>query len=410
MEGAGSVLCRRIGGKQDPASRGIMSGRAVVILCVIVLARLALGVQFQSAGSVAPDLIRAFDLDNAGLGLLVGVFWLPGVVLTLPSGLLAQRLGDRPVVLGGLVLMAAGAVLSGLASTAFGFGLGRVVSGTGIAVVMAPLMKVLADWFTGPLLYRTLSLFIVAWPVGIAATQASLGWLAAATGDWRAALWADVGFTLLATVVFAVLYRASPALAGAPVGAERMTGREVWLTCLAGAGWMTINAAYFVALTFAPLLLVERGQATPAAAGVAVSLMSWVFLIGLPLGGVLVSRLRVPTAWAAGAFALSALAALALVLDAPPVPALVVHGLAFALAVPVISAQPLHALRPGTRAAGLGLYYVWYYVGAAAMPPIAGILKDDAGPVMPILFVIALIMATIAIMVWFALERRRPAV
>jgi predicted MFS family arabinose efflux permease len=136
-----------------------------------------------------------------------------------------------------------------------------------------------------------------------------------------------------------------------------------------------------------------------------------VFLIGLPLGGVLASRLRVPTAWACGSFAVSAVAAAVLVLAEMPVPALIVHGLTFALAVPVLSAQPLQALRPATRGAGLALYYVWYYVGAAAMPPIAGVLKDGHGPAMPILFAISLIVVTIAIMVWFALERRRrPAI
>src|SRR5258708_27289648 len=224
---------------------GVMPRRAVVILGVIVLARLALGVQFQSAGSVAPDLIRVFGLDNAGLGTIVGLFWLPGLLLTVPAGLLARRLGDRRVVLAGLGLMLAGAALSAVASGVLAFALGRLLSGAGIAVVMAPLMKMLADWFTGPRLYTALSLFIVAWPVGIAATQASLAWLVASTGDWRSALYADLGFTLFAALAFALIYRAPPTVAGAAAAAARLSGREIWLVCLAGAGWMSINAAYF---------------------------------------------------------------------------------------------------------------------------------------------------------------------
>jgi hypothetical protein len=70
----------------------------------------------------------------------------------------------------------------------------------------------------------------------------------------------------VATVAFALVYRA-PAAAGASAEHVRLSGRELWLVCLAGAGWMAINAAYFVTITFAPLLLVERGQATPATAG-----------------------------------------------------------------------------------------------------------------------------------------------
>ncbi len=56
------------------------------MLAMLVLARLALAFQFQSAGSVAPWLAGPFGIAYAGTGLLVGIFMLPGVVLSLPAG------------------------------------------------------------------------------------------------------------------------------------------------------------------------------------------------------------------------------------------------------------------------------------------------------------------------------------
>ena len=63
-----------------------MSDNRWFILAVLFVARLALGYQFQSAGSVAPFLIRDLGIDYAQIGLLVGGFILPGIAISLPSG------------------------------------------------------------------------------------------------------------------------------------------------------------------------------------------------------------------------------------------------------------------------------------------------------------------------------------
>ena len=57
------------------------------ILALLFLARTALGFQFQTLASVADDLVVAFGLDYAGIGLLIGLFMAPGVFLALPAGL-----------------------------------------------------------------------------------------------------------------------------------------------------------------------------------------------------------------------------------------------------------------------------------------------------------------------------------
>ena len=100
-----------------------MSERWAMLL-VIFFTRTALGFQFQSIAALTPFLVTAFDISWAQVGLLMGLFMLPGVIFALPGGLLGQRFGSRRVVFAGLGLMITGGMLvayaGGFASAAVG--------------------------------------------------------------------------------------------------------------------------------------------------------------------------------------------------------------------------------------------------------------------------------------------------
>ena len=72
--------------------------------------------------------MERLHIQNAELGVLIGLFSLPGVVLSLPGGLLGTRFGDRRVVLVGLGLMAVGSAMIGAAETFALAVTGRLVS------------------------------------------------------------------------------------------------------------------------------------------------------------------------------------------------------------------------------------------------------------------------------------------
>ncbi len=59
-----------------------------VMLAVLTTARLAMGFQFQSIGSTAPFLVEDLGIDYTSVGLLIGLYLAPGVVLAFPTGLL----------------------------------------------------------------------------------------------------------------------------------------------------------------------------------------------------------------------------------------------------------------------------------------------------------------------------------
>ena len=116
-----------------------------------------------------------FAIDNGQVGTLVGLFMLPGLVFALPGGLLGKRFGDRRIVMMGMAAMILGGVLSGVAQSYALISVGRLISGVGgvfLAVLMA---KMVTDWFAGKELFLGMSIFIIGWPVGIAAAACDIG-------------------------------------------------------------------------------------------------------------------------------------------------------------------------------------------------------------------------------------------
>lgn len=233
--------------------------RRWVTLLILFTARFALGVQFQSAGSVTPFVLEEFGSGYAGLGTLVGLYLLPGILLTIPLGFMGQRFGDRLIVLLGLGLMVVGGLLSSMASDYTTLAAGRVIAGIGSIALFVLLTKMLADWFTGRELYFGMSLFILGWPGGIAAAQVFLPYLAEDFG-WSMVFLLTSILCAIGLVSIAAFYRA-PAGAAPPSSGRfnMLTRREVKLVSLAGISWMMLNGSYMVLLSFGPVRLSEIG-------------------------------------------------------------------------------------------------------------------------------------------------------
>jgi hypothetical protein len=62
-----------------------MPGRRWIILAILFAARAATGFQFQSVGSSAQLLMRDLSIDYSEIGVLLGAYLLPGVVVALQA-------------------------------------------------------------------------------------------------------------------------------------------------------------------------------------------------------------------------------------------------------------------------------------------------------------------------------------
>ena len=159
---------------------------SAAFLAAVFAIRAALGALFQAPGAAGPVLVPAFGMDWTTFGTLVGLFWLPGLVLALPLGLAARRLGDRNGVL--LGLGAAGGRRAGLAPRRARPGrlfAGRLVMGVGTVLVHPDADQDDAGPLPGPDLFLAMAVYVLGWPIGIAAAQArcrawrvAIGWQA----------------------------------------------------------------------------------------------------------------------------------------------------------------------------------------------------------------------------------------
>lgn len=349
-------------------------------LGLITFTRASMGYQFQAIASTAPQLRADFGLDHAYIGTLVGLYLLPGIAFAFPGGLLGKRFGDRHIVLTGLVLMSAGALLMTLAESAAMLTFGRLVAGAGGVLLNVLLAKMVADWFEGREMFLAMSTMINAWPIGIALALMTLGPLSVAV-SWQAAMLLTAAASGIAFVAFALCYRDAPQI-GAHVATIpdlfRMPRRELLQVTLAGGIWSVFNAGLAVQLAFLASHLVDRGLSF-VEASLVMSAWMGVTVVAVQAGGMFVQRFgraRMTTllGLTAGGAGLALLPWL-------PGPAALIFVTALLSAAPagVLIAQPALILSPAHRAPGMGVFYTIYYVGMAALPPFAGWLFDLSG-------------------------------
>ena len=155
------------------------------ILVLLFVARIGLGFQFQTLGSVSSELIDELGLNYTEIGSLIGLFMVPGMFLAIPAGLAGRFVSDRFIVGLGLLTLGAG----GLASIAKSFEMlagARLICGAGFVFSTIFFTKIVADLFAGKELATAMSVLVMSWPFGIAMGQITHGWLAV-NYDWKLA-------------------------------------------------------------------------------------------------------------------------------------------------------------------------------------------------------------------------------
>lgn len=371
------------------------------ILGLLFLARIGLGFQFQTVASVGDDLVVAFGLDYAGIGILIGLFMAPGLILALPAGYWGRYISDRIMVVMGLCSLALGGGVSSIATESWTIGLGRIFAGAGFLFTTLYFTKMIADWFEGREIATAMSILVMSWPFGIAMGQVGHAWLAVTYG-WQVPFQVASVYCLIAAFAVLTFYRAPHDLPQLKSGsAERLTHQEWRLVVCAAAAWGVFNAAYVTYLSFGPKVLEDLGQTAIAAAGI-ISIGSWLLVVSGAICGQIVDRFGgrnvVLTICMGGAI-------VALLLLSRPnagLSASLLFGLLGMAPAGVIMAMSGQALRPQVRAFGMGVFFTIYYAIMLVTPPAAGAIRDATGSAQgPIWLAIALFAAVVPLSILF---------
>ncbi len=380
-----------------------------VVLGVLFLVGLTAPIQLQAVAALAPFMIARTGLTYTDVGVLTGIFMLPGVVLAAPCGLLAARFGERTMLALGLLLMAGSGIAFALTESYAVMVACRLLGGAGAVALTVLLPKVVTDWFIGKEIATALSIIAASVGLGIGLAMALLPALAAAT-SWQAAMVANSAFALLAVALLLVAWRdqaETPALAAGSVAMWRIDRPELVLSALAGVGRGLFSAGYAVFMSFLPALLIAQGMA-PVEAGLLTSLAAVTSLISVPLGGYLSDRTGKPNYFIVGGSVTTALVCILIPFTAPIILWVLLFGALRGGCTGGIMALPSRVLRPDSRNTGFAVVSGMYFACMAAFPAIAGYLLDATGRAdAPMLFAALLwLMISGLLALFLALQRR----
>ncbi len=186
---------------------------------------LALLYSFRMLGlfMVLPLLaLYAADLPGSSpgmIGLALGVYGLSQALLQVPLGWLSDQVGRKPVIIGGLLVFAAGSVLAAMADSLWGIVLGRALQGAG--AIAATVMALVADLTSTE--QRTKAMAVVGMSIGLSfAVALVLGPAIAAVGGLSAVFWLTAVLALggIAIVLFLVPTPAATGIDHSEVGAK----------------------------------------------------------------------------------------------------------------------------------------------------------------------------------------------
>ena len=375
----------------------ILAVGTLVVFCALGLARFGYTM-------VLPAMQAGLGLSNAQAGGLATANLIGYLALSVLGGALAARYGPRIVITAGLAVAAAGMLLTGLSDSFADAAAWRAITGMGSGASNVPAIGLLAAWFVqrrrglaAGIGVTGSSFALIVLGLFVPQVLDGYGW-----NGWRMCWFLFAGITLGTAVFSFTILRNCPSdlgllPLGAPKGSSTATvvARELnWSSVYrSGVVWhlgliyVAFGFSYIIYMTFFTKYLITEGGYTPGGAGRLFMIMGWFSLLcGLFWGSVsdrLGRKTALVTVYIIQAFAFSLFALW------PSSPGFVLSAVLFgfsAWSIPAIMAATCgDLLGPRLAPAGLGFITLFFGIGQAAGPGVAGIIADASHTLSPAL-------------------------
>jgi DHA1 family inner membrane transport protein len=224
---------------------------------------------------VLPEVASDFDVSIAAAGQLRTVSGLVAGLTALATGLVAARIGLRELLLGGLVLLGLGSLLSAATPSFGGLIAAQGIVGAGIGISYSGAVAAVAEWTPREQRSRVLSLVLLGPPLAWVFGMPAVGLLGEI--NWRLA-WLVVPIAPSTVAVLLLLRRRSTAPAAVRAGFRavlREPGVAPW-----SAGELLAFSGWAGSLVFMGALFVESYGLSIAATGFVLGLGALVYLPG----------------------------------------------------------------------------------------------------------------------------------
>ena len=258
-------------------------------IMVVVGAGVVAALQVGKAAIAAPLLQSDLALDLASLGWLTAIFAILGVVGGIPAGAMAAAVGDRRILVLGLVATALGAMSGAMAEGYRTLLVSRVVEGLGFLLITVAGPAVLQRVVSPGRKDIALSLWSCFMPVGMALAMLTTPLFA----SWRAFWWVSALLAATAIILTMVLVPRATATARS---SRRRLAQDVLTIFRAGgppllaASFALYSLMFFALFSFLPVLLMDRMGVSLRTAGLLSAVATAVNILGNIAAGVLLSR------------------------------------------------------------------------------------------------------------------------
>jgi MFS family permease len=385
---------------------------AVGTLCVFG----AVGMGRFGYGMLVPSMQLGLGMNNVDAGILATANLVGYLVMSVIGGALATRFGARIVISAGMLLAGIGMVLTGWAALWMTAAVWRLLTGLGTGAVNVPTMGLVSAWFSRERRGLAVGVVLAGQAAALIVAGFLFPWILSVQGDmngWRLC-WHLVGGLTIVLGVVAILFMRNGigdsalimgrerAVSVAGISAEAMAGptrgRDTARAGVAEAGlnwrlvyrsghvvhlgmvYLTYGFSYIIFMTFFTTRLVSDMSFTEGTAGRLFMLLGLLSVFSAGLWGWVSDRVgRKPVIIVILSMLTASLAVLALPgSTASVLLSTVLFGLS-SWSVPVLMAATCaDAVGPRMGPAALGLITLFFGVGQAVAPTVAGAMADAA--------------------------------
>jgi len=349
-----------------------------IILSAIFYVFVAYAFAFQVVPPAIKPMMKEFDVSHAQAGLLMTMVVIPGILLALPTGILVDRYGIRLIGLTSTILTALGCTITALGSSFNAILLGRLILGTGGALMAIATYTIIPQWFPPQEMGKAMGIYGINMPLAtvIAFPSSSILIL---NYNWRYPFYVGTVLAVIAIGVFALLVKEGP-LKGekrkqSPSALQALKNPELWKI---GLVWLLFQVAALSFVTWTPKLMEDFRGMNPILASSLASTLTLAAIPLVPIYGLISDKIQKRKSFMIVGSILMFLT-LTLIAYSPNstlIPSIAALGIAAAMIPPMVMTLTPETLGPAQAGIGFGVITICANVGVALGSLTIGTILD----------------------------------